>query len=910
ESVFEEQPDLCSWGTVLNRLDEAFEKSLTASPSLILVPRPEKKVCYDDTDPPPTSTLQGVDDSSDAVEVVTACLRFTSLLLHHSINKHVYSSTEYLIQLLAARDDTMAMLALECLTALAVPPMVHRQQLVIPFNRAIGLAGDKELSSKLTALSRGWGGRGQGMGLLNCVVAEDSALALPSSELLFEYTPGDGEGIDSSAKAVMKLPIPTTAREAASTSAAAIFDELTKQEQVPANQEFVLLLRIRMALGFLSRPQRCLAIKRRLLALLCFIHSHHSTDLLLSYFQAQPELTQELVELVCVQMDPAKRELVPLVIRTLAIQCLAALVSCRGGGGGSGLGMVARTTNVFQELGVARSQYTGLLPSLLRYAVAQLGRISSSDSATGAAASSMSMRDTDLLIGMAFVEAAQGPGKGGGPEQGMSSRQQQEQLKAQREQLEWVETLLCLVHSVAAVQTGAAALVECGLIPAMLNVVQLHVDSLKRSGQARAPFRWNFVVSLAVQVVETCVANNSSAQSAFRELNAAEVLVTAFYEQVAQLLVKKPKEVEARASDAAAAAGKGKGKAKEGIGEGDASEAAAAAAGAAAAAEGDNKVLPPSPSQKSLLYSLLNGLSVAFHSQGMAHTMGSTHLRRPPLTLAIVDVFNNVGAFGGVLVALAATLMSELINSDPTCVRYVHSSGIAAAYMRALAGPSPIPASAEFILAIPAVISSLALTTAGAEAVKKAGLFPAIFSIFSSPQYVLPASRCLQGELTMVMGSGLDELMRHVPVLKGDCLSEFVTALKKVAAEGRELHDGECYALGSSAEAERYRFVQYVAHMAELTDASLTKSEHAGPLFDQGGVDAILEMYRLALPAPRSFLAQASCVANNSTQNLSYYPAAHALSAALKNLGSQGPAKLMVKAVEALESELSKMSQA
>ncbi|CAN0564912.1 unnamed protein product, partial [Ectocarpus sp. 12 AP-2014] len=40
--------------------------------------------------------------------------------------------------------------------------------------------------------------------------------------------------------------------------------------------------------------------------------------------------------------------------------------------GASSLGLVARHTHVFQELGITRGQYTGLLPLLVRHGVASL----------------------------------------------------------------------------------------------------------------------------------------------------------------------------------------------------------------------------------------------------------------------------------------------------------------------------------------------------------------------------------------------------------------------------------------------------------------------------------------------------------------------------------------------------------
>lgn len=57
--------------------------------------------------------------------------------------------------------------------------------------------------------------------------------------------------------------------------------------------------------------------------------------------------------------------------------------------GGSNLGIVARHTHVFQELGITRGQYTGLLPLLVRHGVASLFLMPEQDEAETAAATAV-----------------------------------------------------------------------------------------------------------------------------------------------------------------------------------------------------------------------------------------------------------------------------------------------------------------------------------------------------------------------------------------------------------------------------------------------------------------------------------------------------------------------------------------
>ncbi|CAN0274293.1 unnamed protein product, partial [Discosporangium mesarthrocarpum] len=75
----------------------------------------------------------------------------------------------------------------------------------------------------------------------------------------------------------------------------------------------------------------------------------------------------------------------------------------------------------------------------------------------------------------------------------------------------WVEVVFSLVWAVVSVQPGAAAMTDCGLIPALLNVIQLNMDA--------KPFQKRYVVSQAIQIMETVMVNNTSALNVFRELN-------------------------------------------------------------------------------------------------------------------------------------------------------------------------------------------------------------------------------------------------------------------------------------------------------------------------------------------------------------------------------------------------------
>ncbi|CAM9995673.1 unnamed protein product, partial [Laminaria digitata] len=321
-------------------------------------------------------------------------------------------------------------------------------------------------------------------------------------------------------------------------SSAAMFRRLTAEHSVPKRRLFSLLARVRGAVAWGGGLEtRRAAVRRRIMALTALVYCHPSEEAVMAYISIQPELVQELVDLVRVRTDKSAQMTVPLDISVLAVHCLSALVHSRDGD--SNLGLVARHTNVFQELGITRGQYTGLLPLLVRHGVASLYIMPDAADAAAAAAAAAEVAskaeaggrrgggpdesggwveskasepgdassaapppprpDAALSLGMAFIEAAgaqtnarRGGGGGGAGASGAAGGEVStseaasagagagtgvaQGVLSEMDQIRWVEAVFSLVAAVVGVQHGAAAMTECGLIPALLNVVQLNMD--------------------------------------------------------------------------------------------------------------------------------------------------------------------------------------------------------------------------------------------------------------------------------------------------------------------------------------------------------------------------------------------------------------------------------------------------
>jgi hypothetical protein len=87
-----------------------------------------------------TSNISSASHSNDdplVVDSLIAILQFTRTLLRSCCNKEIYNSIELLQKLLRCYHDEIAYLALEAITALSVPPLIHRCSNFSPHNTAM-----------------------------------------------------------------------------------------------------------------------------------------------------------------------------------------------------------------------------------------------------------------------------------------------------------------------------------------------------------------------------------------------------------------------------------------------------------------------------------------------------------------------------------------------------------------------------------------------------------------------------------------------------------------------------------------------------------------------------------------------------------------------------------------------------
>jgi len=636
------------------------------------------------------------------------------------------------------------------------------------------------------------------------------------------------------------------------------------------------------------------------------------------YFQAQPELTVELIDLLrptvsssAVSAAAAARPKessdlqsisalanspqVPYLVRSLAIEAVTALVARRDGASG-GLTGVARQSSVLTELGVGKGLYLGLLPTLIRYSLASLSIFLSMDEKKTFKSEdvvSMDAADADEVamdIGLAFVKVTK-------PE----SLPPGEQL---RRALEFVDAVLTLTSLVVSAPSGTAALTECGLIPALLSTVAINAKSnpsilsedspLLQEERSRARSLLRFITAQSIQIIEGAVVTHNNALSAFHDLNGVDVLTSCLSVEMNDICQASGKETTAMDTT------------------GDVKMTDAQ----------ESKVWSIHSSQRVLLFSIVNCLTVVFHQEsGTATTspLGGVQLRKPELTAAIKEIVDNVDSYGGVLAALVSSLLSDVMNSDPQVVHHVHGSGLAESFLQLFAAAkegdsSAVPPVAELIMALPSVLSAMSLPEDGATAVIKANPFPGLLAIFYSPDYAMPKSRCMLNEMTAIVGTGLDEIVRHVPRHRPLVMKAIVEVMQNVVDIGLKLAEQE-EALDLTAqlydeqqaglEEQRTCLMQYATNFGQMLEQILHNEEHCESFVKAGGLDAILNMFSYLMPSGSRFLAHVSCLSCPSVCTLTHSTTEDQLSMAFKCIASHyNTGNLITKMITALEAHL------
>ncbi|TFK54241.1 hypothetical protein OE88DRAFT_1786570 [Heliocybe sulcata] len=181
-----------------------------------------------------------------------------------------------------------------------------------------------------------------------------------------------------------------------------------------------------------------------------------------------------------------------------------------------------------------------------------------------------------------------------------------------------------------------------------------------------------------------------------------------------------------------------------------------------------------SVTRAAVLKHLLRSLHRMMQSSGTAE--GLRGLIDSSVLKSIKKIIENRILFGPSVLPIAINIMSTFVHNEPTSLAVIQEAGLPEAFYKAVdAGIEPI---IEVIQAIPNAIGALCLNQAGQDQLAaRPTIIPGLFSVFTSDRHL----KVLQDkENSVLIGSAIDELIRHHPSLKQPVFEAIKATLGKI----------------------------------------------------------------------------------------------------------------------------------
>lgn len=150
------------------------------------------------------------------------------------------------------------------------------------------------------------------------------------------------------------------------------------------------------------------------------------------------------------------------------------------------------------------------------------------------------------------------------------------------------------------------------------------------------------------------------------------------------------------------------------------------------------------------------------------------------LLQSVKKIMVNRGLFGPSVLPLAMNIMATFVHNEPTSLPTIQEAGLPQVFYQAIEdGLEPF---IEVVQAIPNAIGALCLNQAGQDQLAaRPSIIPGIFSIFTSE----PHLKVLRDkENAVLIGTSIDELIRHHPSLKAPVFEAVKSTLSKIEDAG------------------------------------------------------------------------------------------------------------------------------
>ncbi|KAK6177350.1 hypothetical protein SNE40_015469 [Patella caerulea] len=358
---------------------------------------------------------------------------------------------------------------------------------------------------------------------------------------------------------------------------------------------------------------------------------------------------------------------------------------------------------------------------------------------------------------------------------------------------QYATALFSFLYHLASYENGVEALVSCGMMEALLKVINWYAE-----GQDHITF-----VTRAVRVIDL-ITNLDMA--AFQAHGGLQAFINRLEHEVSicrkeQPFVIKPRnrelsldmvpdspptlslmETEGSSNEAT------DGSSSKST---DVNQGASTSSGATHATDPENSGAKPGiqcfPQRAALLKSMLNFLKKAIPDTAFAESI--RHLMDGSLPRSLKHIISNAEYYGPSLFLLATDVVTVYVFQEPSLLSSLQDNGLTDVVLNALL-IKDVPATREVLASLPNMFSALCLNSRGLQAFVDCDPFERLLKVLLSPDY-LPAMRRRRssdqfGDTASNLGNAMDELMRHQPTLRTHATKAIIKLLEKVCEMGQD----------------------------------------------------------------------------------------------------------------------------
>ncbi|KAE9587087.1 putative aminoacyltransferase, E1 ubiquitin-activating enzyme [Lupinus albus] len=274
-------------------------------------------------------------------------------------------------------------------------------------------------------------------------------------------------------------------------------------------------------------------------------------------------------------------------------------------------------------------------------------------------------------------------------------------------------------------------------------------------------------------------------------------------------------------------------------------------------------------SQKGLIKVSLKALGSATYAP--ANSTRSQHSQDSSLPATVALIFRNVDKFGSDIYYSAVTVMSEIIQKDPTYFAVLYEMGLPDAFLSSVV--CGVPPSSKALICIPNGLGAICLNAKGLEIVRETSSVRFLVDIFTSKKYVLAMN-----EAIIPLANSVEELLRHVPSLRSTGVDIIIEIIHKIASfgccndtgssgkanegsamdtdsEDKENESYSCFVGTTGSSTEGISDEQFVPlcifHLMVLVHQTMENSETCRVFVEKSGIEALLKL--LLRPAITQF---------------------------------------------------------